>query len=79
MYCAIKNTWVEVMEDDGRVVRKLIGFRGPNELEEGAITRLGNYDGRDYYIYMRGGEPVHEDIAAVYKGIIRRMANECLM
>ena len=31
MYCAIKNTWVEVMEDDGRVVRKLIGFRGPIE------------------------------------------------
>ena len=50
-----------------------------DELEEESITRLGNYEGRDYYIYMRGGEPIHEDIATIYIGIIRRIANDCLM
>lgn len=48
-----------------------------NELE--APIRLGNYDGRDYYAYMRGSDPVHEDITAIYIGIIRRIARECLM
>ena len=50
-----------------------------DEVEEEKLSRLGNFDGRDYYMYMRGGEPVHEDIAAIYIGIIRRMATECLM
>ena len=48
-----------------------------NELE--APIRLGNYDGRDYYVYMRGSEPIHEDITAIYIGIIRRIARECLI
>ena len=49
-----------------------------NELGEEA-TLIGRFDDREYFLYMRGGEPIHEDVAAVYKGIIRRMANECLM
>ena len=49
-----------------------------NELGEEA-TLIGRFDDREYFLYMRGGEPIHEDIAAVYKGIIRRIANDCLM
>lgn len=49
-----------------------------SELEDEPL-HIGNFNDRDYYMYMRGGEPVHEDIAAIYKGIIRRMAIECLM
>lgn len=47
------------------------------EVEE--ATLIGRFDDREYFLYMRGGEPIHEDVAAVYKGIIRRIANECLM
>ena len=49
-----------------------------NELGEEA-TLIGRFDDREYFLYMRGGEPIHEDIAAVYKGIIRRIANDCLI
>ena len=49
------------------------------EVEEEKLSRLGHYDGRDYYAYMRGGEPIHKDIAAIYIGIIRIIASECLM
>ena len=49
-----------------------------NELGEEA-TLIGRFDDREYFLYMRGGEPIHEDVAAVYKGIIRRIANDCLM
>ena len=31
MYCSIIDNRVEVREDDGRTVRRLIGFRGPIE------------------------------------------------
>ena len=49
-----------------------------NELE-GEAALIGTFDDREYFLYMRGSEPIHEDIAAVYKGIICRIANECLM
>lgn len=42
------------------------------------LTQLGHYDGQEYFVYMRGADPIHPEIAEIYLGIIRKMATEAL-
>ena len=56
----------------------LAEVKNVNAFCEEQLVRLGNYDARDYYAYIRGAEPIHPEISAIYLTIIRKMALEAL-
>ena len=79
-----KGIVIDVYDDEMRLTPSksapyhLAEVENVNAFKEEQLARLGYYDGREYFVYIRGAEPIHPEIAEVYLGIIRKMAVEAL-
>ena len=79
-----KGITIDIYDDELRLTLSksapwlLAEVKTIDTFHEEQLVRLGFYDGREYFVYMRGADPIHPEIAEIYLGIIRKMAVEAL-
>lgn len=78
-----KGITIDIYDDELRITPSksapwhLAEVRNVNAFKEEQLVRLGYYE-REYFVYIRGAEPIHPEIAEIYLGIVRKMATEAL-